>query len=81
MKILSGQAISEGIDSFERSILEKILIWKISYDTPFDFINIIAMRISYLLQFEKSKEIAIITKANQICELLLLCIDTCFNYN
>lgn len=73
MKILSGSTLSEGMDYMEAFILQKILSWKVSYETPFDFINLITKRFAIELKLEKSKELSIITKANQICELLLLC--------
>jgi len=58
----------------EQYLLETLLDWKVSYTTPYDFIQVILQDISANASEISAFKEVIASKAQQICELLLICI-------
>ncbi len=59
------------IGEIERFVLSHVLFWKLSYATPYDFIQLITLKLKE--EMGKPVPAAVVTKAACMADLLLLC--------
>jgi hypothetical protein len=73
LKDNAGMVYSSTINETETYLLNILLKWKTFFNTPFDFIHIIIQRILREYGIGQAVIDLILSKAVQICELILLC--------